>query len=112
MILLILRQCSIAIDSEHHVLAFTGEDRCRRQHFLLIRGPNSTPYVRVEDLFGELRGRHHNQVVLAHSEQENFSKLASDVGEAVVVEAIANLEPVAEYGQGNRAKWELEALAT
>lgn len=58
----------------------------------------------------KLRGRHHNEVALAHVEQENVPKLASDVGEVAVVEVIANLEPVPEYGQGNRARWELEAL--
>jgi hypothetical protein len=69
--------------------------------------------LHVEDLFGELKGRFHNQVALAHSKQEeNFPKLTSDVGEATMVKVIANLELVAEYGQGNRARWELEALAT
>ena len=47
-----------------------------------------------------------------HAEQENVTIFASEVGEVAVVEVIANLEPVAKNGDGNRTRWELETLAT
>lgn len=66
----------------------------------------------VKDLFGKVWGRHDNKVALAHAEQENVTIFASEVGEVTVVEVIANLEPVAKNGEGNRTGWELETLAT
>lgn len=66
----------------------------------------------MKDLFSKVWGRHDNKVALAHAEQENVTIFASEVGEVAVVEVIANLEPVAKNGDGNRARWELETLAT
>ena len=66
----------------------------------------------MKDLFGKVWGRHDNKVALAHAEQENVTIFASEVGEVTVVEVIANLEPVAKNGEGNRTGWELETLAT
>ena len=66
----------------------------------------------VKNLFGKVWGRHNKKVALAHAEHKNVTIFASEVGEVAMVEVIANLEPVAKNGDGNRASWELETLAT
>ena len=62
----------------------------------------------VENLFGELRGRNHDEVALPHAEEEDVTEFFGEIGEVAVVEVVADLEPVAEDWDGEWARWELE----
>lgn len=65
----------------------------------------------MENFFGEVRGRDHDEVALAHAEEEDVAEAFGEVGEVAVVEVIADLEPVSEDWDGERAGRELEAAA-
>ena len=94
----------VAVHREHHVLAFSSEDV---EDNVACPGPELYT-LGVEDFFGELRGRDHDEVALAHAEEEDVSVALGQRGQKALVEVVAHLEPVAHHGEGPRARREVE----
>ncbi|KAH7686112.1 hypothetical protein IHE45_04G083000 [Dioscorea alata] len=97
----------IAVDSDNHVLAFTGEDI---EDDVAGTGAELDA-LSVEDVAGEIGRGDDDEVTLAHAEEEDVAEAAGQGGEIPMVEIVVDLEPIAEDGDGERPGRELEALA-
>ena len=88
-------------------LAFSGEDV---EDNVAGSGPEFDT-LGVEDLLSEVRGGDNDEVALPHAEEEDVAEFLGEVGEVAVVEVIADLDPVAEDGDRDGPRRQLEAPA-
>lgn len=93
----------VTINSKHHILTISSEDI---EHDV-SRTRAKLNALSVENLASKLGIRHDNEVLGAQLQEEYGAECVAQGSEKAMVEVVANLEPIAKDGKGERARRKL-----